>query len=453
MSYKPSYLTTKRLPSYMGFLVLLVALGVTVLLSRNTLIFVSKATVGSQPKNIQISNVAADHFTISYTTDALATGTVGYGSDANTTGIALDDRDKEASAPAEHQVHFITIDKLTPATTYYYIIQSGDQRADANGQPFQVQTAPASTAASTTPSTLSGTVAMDDNSVPTEGLVYVTSDGVQQLAALIKQDGSYQIPLTDIRNSAFSDNANLQPSTVLQLQAMTSTEQSTAKVLNSQADQVPKIVLSQNYDFTLSPDPISSNSAQIASNSSLPVFNTPAPVSAPEITSPTDAQTYKDQKPTFTGRALPNADIDITIQSQQEITAKLQSDNTGSWQFKAPVALDPGKHTVTIKSLDASGILQTVSRSFTVYAAGSQFIEPSVSPIQVASASPTLEPSPTASPSPTLEATPTVASASPTLPPASGPMAPTGSSAIVNGLIAAVTAIGIGALLFIFTAI
>ncbi|MGH7202853.1 MAG: Ig-like domain-containing protein [Candidatus Levyibacteriota bacterium] len=465
MSYKPSYLTTKRLPNYAGFLVLLVALGITIVLSKNNFNFVSKATIGSEPKNIQVSNLSDSSFTVSYTTDAAALGIIAYGSDPATANVALDARDQQTGKALEHQVHFMTIKNLSPSTTYYYIIQSGDQKAEDNGKPFEIVTPASLSAQSTNTTTLSGTVATTDGNVPSEGIVYLSTDGSEQMAALLNPDGSYNIPLATMRNADLSQSQILDPESILQLHAANDTEQSEVKLLASQASQVPKIVLSQNYDFTLSPDPISSESAAIASQSGLPAFSTPAPASAPEITSPKDSQAYKTQQPTFSGRSLPNQEVDVTIHSQQEISAKLQSDSQGSWTFRPPVTLDPGKHSIAVTSLDASGVLQTISKSFTVYAAGSQFVEPSVSPIAspsaIASASPTLAPSPTidptpsptATPSPTLAATPTIASPAATVPPARGAMPPTGSSAIVTGLLAVVTTMGIGALLFIFTAI
>ena len=457
MSYKPHYLS-KRLPSYTGFLVMLIAVSITVVLSKNSFSFVSKATVGAQPKNIQISNVTATSFTLSYTTDAAALGSLGYGNDPASATVTLDDRDIQSGKPAEHQVHFFTVKNLSPSTTYYYLIQSGDQHVDDNGKPFQISTpASVSTNTSSPATTLSGTVVAADGSTPTEGIVTVSTDNSQQLSALINPDGSYQIPLSGLLNNTYAAAATVSADTVFNVDASNATQQSSIKVLASKASQVPQIVLSQNYNFTLAPDTSSSDSAAVASDSSLPLLSTPAPVSAPEITSPKDSQKYQDQQPTFTGRALPNESVDITIQSSQEITAKVQSDDTGSWQFRPPVQLAPGNHTLTIKSVDTSGILQTVSKSFTVYAAGSQFVEPSVSPIAtsptpVASASPTLAPTmtpaPTATPSPTLSPTPAA-----TIPPARGPMSPTGSSALVTGLIGGAIAIGIGALLFIFTAI
>ena len=451
MNYARKQLLNKRLPAYTGFLVLLAALGITVFFSRNAVTTVTKATVGSVPKDIHISNVSDTSFTISYITDATVVGTIAYGKDASTADIALDDRDQQTGKPIEHQIHFITVKNLTPSTTYYYVLVSGSQKIDNNGKPFEIATAQPLTSPAKDQPTLSGTVALADGSSPTEGIVYVSTNGSQQMAALIAPDGSYHLPLTTMRTNTFALQAQLLPDTILALQAVTATQQSSAKVIVSNATQVPKIVLEQNYDFTLNTE-TASDSGNIATGAAFPIFATPQPVSSPEITSPTDTQTYNDQQPTFSGRALPNAEVSITIQSQQEISTKVQSDGSGSWEFRPPVVLDPGQHTITIKSLDASGVLQTITRSFTVYAAGSQFVEPSISPIASPSATvapiepptPTVAPSPTASPSPKFAATPTLG-------PTRGPLSPTGSSAVMIGVMGTVFAIGIGLALFAFS--
>src|SRR6185437_8590857 len=141
MNYARKSVLDKQLPAYLGFFVMLIALGITLLISGNTFLFVTKATVGSDPKNIQISNLTDTTFTISYTTDAPAAGSISYGTDLTHNEVALDDRDQEASGAAEHQVHFITVKNLSPTTKYYYAILSGSQKAENNGAPFEITTA------------------------------------------------------------------------------------------------------------------------------------------------------------------------------------------------------------------------------------------------------------------------------------------------------------------------
>lgn len=449
MSYARNTLLNKKLPSYAGFFVLLAALGITLLLSGNAFIFVSRATVGSAPKNVQISNLTDNSFTLSFTTDVSSIGTVSYGTDPSAVNIALDDRDQQASGSSEYQVHFITVKNLAPATKYYYVVDSGSQKLDNNGNPFEITTDAPLTNPPDNQVTVAGTVAQSDGSFPTEGIVYVSTQNSQQLATLINPDGSYQLSLGQMRDGTATTAATLTPDTLLQLQALTSTQNSTVKLLESQAGQVPKIVLPQSYDFTLGSTDQGSGSAEIASGSAFPVLATPAPVSSPEITAPTEEQAFNDQQPLFQGMALPNTEVDITIQSQQEISAKLQSDNSGSWEFRPTIALAPGKHTLTIKSVDASGILQAVSRSFTVHAAGSKFIEPSVSPVATPSALPTIaQPtaSPTATLTPTVAPSPTITKATPI--PSSAPLPKTGSSVLVYGIMGTAATIIIGALLF-----
>lgn len=457
MNYARKSLLDKQLPAYLGFFVLLVTLGLTLFLSGNAILFVTKAAAGSDPKNIQISNITDASFTISYTTDAPETGSISYGPDTSLAQVALDDRDQQASGAAEHQIHFITVKNLAPGTKYYYAIISGSQKAENNGVPFEITTA-AWSQEQTSPSgqTMSGSVSLSDGSVPTEAMIYVNADGGQQLAAIINPDGTYQLPLDGLQSSTASTGASLSPDTVLQLQVVTPTQGSTAKVLLNAANQIPKIIIPQNYDFTLGPEPSTEPSQSASGSASFPVV-TPQPVTSPQITTPTDAQAFKDQQPTFTGMALPNTEVDITIKSQQEIQAKLTSDNSGAWQFRPPVTLAPGNHTITISSINAAGIIQTISRSFTVYAQGSKFIEPSVSPVASPSAVPTPLVLPTAKPAPT--ATPTSAptptvNIQPTIPapvqptPTRTPLPKTGSSVVITGLISGLTILGIGALLF-----
>src|SRR5579872_683481 len=203
MNYIRNSFLDKQLPAYTGFFVLLIALGLTLYLSGNTFLFVSKATVGADPKNIQLSNLTATSFTISYTTDEPTTGSISYGINTTLTEVALDDRDQQASGAADHQIHFITVKNLTPATKYYYAILSGSQKAENNGTPFEITTAAVSQIQSASP-TLSGSVSLSDGSFPTEGIVYVTANNAAQLATLINSDGSYQLHLNDLQSNQAS---------------------------------------------------------------------------------------------------------------------------------------------------------------------------------------------------------------------------------------------------------
>jgi hypothetical protein len=183
-------------------------------------------------------------------------------------------------------------------------------------------------------------------------------------------------------------------------------------------------------------------------------------VTSPIITIPKADQSFNDLQPMLSGKALPKNSVEIVIQSATETTTTVQSDESGNWEYRPETPLNAGKHTLTIKSLDTSGILQSISQSFTVYAEGSQFVEPSISPPIIptpilapptpVSASPTLEvPTPTV----TLAPSPTVIVTTPAPAPTGNNTEPTpntGSTAWIFGIAGVLFTAGAGALLFFF---
>ncbi len=464
MIYNTKSLLNRKVPAYAGIFVLLVTLGLTVLLSGNTVQFVSKATVGSEPKNVQVSNISATSFTISYETDQTAVSTVAYGKDTALGDVALDVRDVLTGTPAEHRLHYVTVQNLEPGTAYYYTITSGAQVSDNNGAPYEIRTATNVATSPPTNGTISGSVALEDGTFPNESIVYISTETSQLLSALVQPNGTFTTSLAQLRTKDLTAYSPVLEKTPIKISATNAALQSEVSVLGEQIAEVPKIILSKNYDFTLSGDELTaSESGSSASQSAgFPIFDEAVSVSSPTITTPEDQQVFKDAQPLFKGQALPNTGIEIVITADSEIAASLQSDSTGMWEFRPPVALNPGQHTITISSIDSKGAMQDVSRAFTVNASGGQFTEPSVSPIQptqgppvtptvaaLPSPTPTLEPSPTATPtaipSPTIDPN--------AISPTRGPLSPTGSYSTVAGIITSVLFLAGGVILFFTIAV
>lgn len=457
-------LLNRRLPRFAGLFVMLIAIAVTVTLSRNSFINVTKATIGSTPKNVLISNVTTDSFTVSYRTDERVKGMLSYGTQPDGDQIAFDTRDTGKNT-SERFIHYFTIKNIQPGTRYYFSIISGEQVRTENGAPYQVFTPTTIANVPADNGILKGKVSYPDGTLPSEGIITVDGENTQPFTALIQQDGSYTIPLAQLRTSDLQTFVQLTPESVLDLEILAGSLQSSARIAVKQITEIPPIILSKNYDFTLSPDDstVQADTQNASDSASFPQDEPDVPATAPEIVSPKEKQEFKDNQPLFKGKALPNADIELIINSQQEITVKLQSDNNGNWEFRPPMALEPGNHTVTVASVDTAGLLQKITRSFTVYAEGSQFVEPSVIPVATRAVTPSLPPitptpfvipspsaSPSAIPSPTVTLEPTpILSQSPN----QDNIQPTGSSLFLNSIIGAITALGIGTLLFIITTI
>lgn len=463
----------RRLPQGLGVLVLALSVGTIFWLSGNAILFGTKAAIGNIPKNMQVSNIDAQSFTVSYTTDSEVSGSITYGTDPKFGKVAFDKRD--INTPVPHYIHYVVISNLTPSTRYYFSIISADKVFDDNSSPFSVTTAQ-STNSGSEPKKLSGLVTLEGGNTPPEAIAYVQTDKSAVLSALVQPDGSYSIPLEKLLKKDLSSLLDITTDSILKMKILNQTLESSISLLASQINPVPTVVLSKNYDFSISINPLSGDTAsKSAETNDFPSLTASDVSPSIQIIVPTADEEFKDFQPTFSGKAFAGNNVDIKISSTPETAYSVQADQNGDWEYRPESPLEPGKYSITIKSADSEGSIKTLDRSFTILAAGSQFIEPSVSP--------TLEPSPTVPEptatiiplSPTTSASPTVAptavpSISPTEAPTATPVitatptfAPTGtpvpqittppipksgSSAFVFGAFGISALIGIGSLLF-----
>lgn len=432
----------QRIPTI--FAVLFIALGVfaTSYLTQNTAVFRGLASPSEDPKNIRITNVTDSSFTISYVTDSAQTGSVVYGNSQNLSSVATDDRDSQ-KAIAQHSLHIMTLKNLSPSTKYFFSIVSGqttysqsesDTSAtkDVAAKPFEVTTGPLLNPPSVN-RTLNGSIIGVDGSIPKEAIVFLKSDDSQIVSALIDNNGLYSFPIGSLRTLDLTSYINTEGKTFT-INVQGNNVSSTA-VISSDQKEVPKIILSDNYDYTVSNLPLATSTASLG----FPNLLATSSATEPGITNPKEDQKLTDQQPLFKGTALPGSSIQITIHSSVQIQKTVTADQKGSWSYRPETPLDPGNHTITIKTQDKFGIIRSITQSFTVFAEGSQVEQPATP-----SANPTFVPTilpPT--PTPTVIVIPSNPPPSPV--PTSGD-----SSGIKTGLIA-ISSTLVGLILLIFT--
>ena len=148
----------KRIPSLLGLLVLAISVGMFTWFGRSYTELRGRASSEDTPKNVQISNITDNSFTVFYTTDIKTAGAIAYARDPSFGLVSLDDRDQESGNPSLRQVHYITLTKLDPGTKYYFAIQSGATAHLNNSQPYEVTTALSKTAPITSKQPITGTV-------------------------------------------------------------------------------------------------------------------------------------------------------------------------------------------------------------------------------------------------------------------------------------------------------
>ncbi len=447
----------KKIPTLLGILIITVSIGVTTFLANQTTFFKSRASLSEQPKNVRITNITDNSFTVSYSTDDKIPGSLNYGKDNTLGQTGLDDRDQQTGNLANYNIHNITVRGVQPQTQYFFTITSGQDSYSNNDSPFTVTTGPVlSSPPQQEPMT--GKITLPDGTAPTEAIIYVTAAKSQVVSTLTKSDGSFILPLNSLRTNDEASYYTLSNDETIKILAFGHSLTSTVSLSLSQTRLVPTIILSKNYDFKTSQEAITAP----ISLESFPSFNsTPSAKASPEILTPKDNQSFTDQQPLFKGTTLPSQNVKIVIESNGVIQADVTADANGNWTYRPANPLTAGNHTISITARNSSGILETITRSFVIYASGQQINPPvpsgtpttipTVTTTPISTATPTqttitLSPAPitTQSPIPTQIQTKGGVSVSPT-----GTLPPTGNTSIITaGIIGAVVLIA-GSLLFL----
>ncbi|MDO8638343.1 MAG: fibronectin type III domain-containing protein [Candidatus Daviesbacteria bacterium] len=186
-----------RIPTLLGIGVLLVGLfGGVFLVSQNQLsIFQTKASKSSEPKKITLANLSGNSASIYWQTDESSPGFIEAG-DSPSLGLTFND-DRDIGAPQTHQLHFVTLNNLTPDTTYYYKIVSGSSSFPLDN-PLTFKTL-STTETSPTPPLIGQIV--DVNLQPiSEALINLSIPGTSNLATITKLSGNFILPLTNLSN-------------------------------------------------------------------------------------------------------------------------------------------------------------------------------------------------------------------------------------------------------------
>jgi len=435
-------LFNKRILTILGIVFVLIGIPLTTYVLKNQTVFKSRASNPQEPRNIKITNISDTSFTITYQTKLPSTGSISYGVDKELGKSALEDADKEKGSFSPKKIHSISVKELIPSTKYYLVIVSGPNTFLNNGVPFEVTTGPDIPFASINQNTIEGKIALSNGNAPFEALVYLDAENSQLLSSTTSKDGKFSFSLKELRAADFSSYFIANDLTVFKIFAIDDSLKSTALISLNQASSVPTITLSNDYDFT---QPASLIESKVVKSSDFSSIILPDGNLQPEIISPKENQSFTDPQPQFRGTSLPNEKVEIIIQSDNTITTQVTANNNGNWEYKPPNDLSPGIHTITIKTRDSSGILTTITRSFTVFAADSQVLESATAPATITQeTTPTLTITPTVAPTfippPAIE----TSTPSPTLVPSAskGGLPPTGSSpTLAIGTIGIVTTV------------
>ncbi len=392
----------RRIPTLLGIGMIGIGIIITSLLVGSGAIFISRAGPSQTPTDVRISNIQDSSFTVSYITEDKVIGSINFGDSKNLGQSALDDRDQQTGSVTPHTIHNVTVRGLNPSTKYYFSILSGQNTFLNNNNLFETFTASTIDASPSQQTPLSGKIISPNGTTPSEAIIYVTAENAQVISTLVKQDGSYILPLNSLLNKDLSGYFAFQKNTIIKLLVVGDSLKSNVLLSKDQINPIPTVTLSNDYDFTIGSSPTKSQSA---TSVGFPSFSSQLVSSSsanqnPQILAPKKDESFTDNKPLFKGSALPNEKVQIIIHSDEQIQTEVTSDANGNWTYRPSAPLSPGNHTISIVSRDKSGILKTIQQSFVVYASGTQVNQsatPSATPILTSVPNPTTTPIPTIS--------------------------------------------------------
>jgi hypothetical protein len=442
---------SKKLPAPLGLALTLLGLFGGVIAINRIQVLSSRASLEIAPQQLKITNIGSSSFVVSWTTAEKTTGSISFWEIKEAGEIAKDSRDREKATFTSSSVHFVPVEGLKPQTKYFFKIISGGKSSDDSGKPFEVFTA-----TNKVPSDNDlafGRILTPDGRPANGVLVYLSLANTLPQAALTDQEGNWLIVLSNARTPNLQDFSQYDRNAQIEEIIVRGEEQTaTATVSTGNDSPVPDITLGQTYNFLNEMPALSPTPTGIAGRGGLPVgslLSTPSAELELTITSPSENEEISSGLPEFFGTGPEDQKLQIQIESDQKINSQTTADTQGKWSWSPQVPLSPGEHRVTISYINSRGILQKVSRSFIVLAAGEsnlpsftatpsgQTVTPTATPTTKPKITPTVTPKPTATPLPTKMTLPATESAAPT----SGHLLPTkiflgaGAAAIFLGAI------------------
>lgn len=400
---------TKRIPTILAMILLLVTVGGIGFLFEGITRQGAKATLSIEPKSVMATNLTDTSFTFTWQTDELTSGTLLVTSASGKRYSAFDERDITGKM-GKYLTHSVTVRTLTPSTTYEVTVLSNGKKYPINPKEdkksFSITTLPTITSDAPLFDPAFGTVKIISN-LPAEGaIVYLNLEGSQTLSTLVRASGSWIIPLSLVRTQDGAAYMALQEriNETLVIQLGSNESRVMTDTLNDAP--VPDITLGETYDFRgrdakkTTPATLAQISPTVKPKQVVLGVASDKLTGGVALTAPVQGATLSSTKPLVAGVGIPGKTVTITIGIAEPTVGSAIVGKDGLWRYTPKQALTPGKQSITISTHDAKNKPVAITHTFTILKSGSQVLGD-------ATPSGTLEETPTPTIESTESATPT----------------------------------------------
>ncbi|MBI2597393.1 hypothetical protein HYW41_04510 [Candidatus Daviesbacteria bacterium] len=250
-----------KIPTLLGFAIIILGIFAGVILVSSKQIFISKASPDIAPQNVTVSNLSDTEATISYQTSTPVTSFINFGQITPNEQTILEDKDlsqadeqnpSSGAKPQPRLVHYITLKNLLPKTTYQYKIITGKKLGEIQNL---TTASPLNSQVGFRP--IIGSV-IDKDSPLTEGVVYLSIAGATTQSAQIKASGNFLIPVSQIRKDDLTDTYSLTDDTLAKLIVISNSGSASALFkFKISGNTLPPLELGRDVDLTnfLEPTP------------------------------------------------------------------------------------------------------------------------------------------------------------------------------------------------------
>lgn len=380
-----------KIPTLLALFILFFTIGIVSLLIQKVTSGQTSASPSLEPKNLMITNVSDTSVKVIWQTVLPATGMITLTSKTNSKITAYDERDR-AGKLNKYTTHSVWLKDLLPNTTYDLTVLSNGKKFPTKGNSYTAQTGPTiteTTGAGFEPAY--GMVKTIDGKPAGGGLLVITLEDSQPISTLITPSGSWIIPLNFIRTKDLSRYVPARDKMTEIITIYYDTEK-TESITDTENDApVPDMTVGSSYDFRNKE--ANNKNTQLLTDSTThnqSVLGNQAPtpkIGGVLITAPIQNASLVTNRPIIQGTGIPGKTVTVTVGITKPISGKTTVGTNGLWSFTPSSALQTGKQSATITSVDEKGKPVALTTVFTILKSGTQVLGE-------ATPSATLEPTP-----------------------------------------------------------